>query len=753
MKKWFQPIILYSVLLLATATGAHAAKVERIEVIGNERITDSTVESYLEIIRGTEVSKRDLNKSLKRLFETGFFADVKVREASGVVTVEVLENPSIRKIAFEGNKNLADEDLQNEITLAGRGIYTRSKVQNDVDRILDIYRRNGRYAVKIDPKVIQLEQNRIDVVFEIEEGPITRIDTISFIGNSAFAKADLMEVITSTEDAFYKFLSNDDIYDPDRLEYDKELLRRFYRSEGYADFSVKAAFAELSPEQDGFYLTFVMEEGPRYNFGEINLVTNIKDFTLESLEDDLYTLTSERYDSEAIENTVDVMIDKLGDLGYAFVEINPDIVRNKEAQTIDLTYDVREGPRVYVERINIDGNQRTLDEVIRREFRLVEGDAYSSTKLERSEQRLQNLGYFKNVVVNTEAGSSRDRTQINVEVEEQSTGEVSFGAGFSTTDGALTDFGIRERNLLGRGQDLRLNALLAAERTQFDIGFTEPYFLGRELATGFDIFQTEQDLNQESSFNRSATGAALRTRYKLDEYLTHAIRYSYDQNEITDVSADASRFILQQLGERTTSMIGQRFTYDRRDNRFNPTEGLYWTLNQEFAGIGGDDTFIRHEGSAEYHIPIMEQVTFTVGAAGGYIFGFSDDVVINQRFFLGGKQFRGFDNSGVGPRDILTEDALGGNISYTGSLELRFPLGLPDELGVTGAIFTDFGTLYSTDDVGVEVRDSGSMRATAGVGMAWNSPFGPIRIDLAVPYLKEDYDETELFQFNFGTRF
>lgn len=753
MQSWSIRFILCLSTILATAGSVSAAVVERIDVVGNERISVATVESYLEISRGEDVTSRDLNKSLKRLFDTGFFADVKMREENGVLTVDVLENPSIREIAFEGNKNLSSEDLEKELSLKSRGVYTRSKVQNDVERILDIYRRNGRYAVKVDPKVVQLEQNRIDVVFEIDEGPVTRIENITFIGNDAFAKSDLLEVISSTETAFYKFLSSDDIYDPDRLEYDKELMRRFYKSEGYADFNVKAAFAELSPEQDGFYLTFVVEEGPRYEFGTITMATKIDEFTLESLGDDLYTHSGERYDQLAVENTVDVMIEKLGDLGYAFVDIKPQATRNAEAQTIDLEYQVAEGPRVYVERINIDGNQRTLDDVIRREFRLVEGDAYSSTKLDRSEQRLKNLGYFKDVRVSREPGSARDRTQINVEVEEQSTGEVSFGAGFSTTDGALTDFGIRERNLLGKGQDLRFNALLAAERTQYDIGFTEPYFLGRELATGFDIYKSTADLTQESSFNSSASGGALRTRYKLDEYLTHSLRYSYDETEISGVTLGASRFIQQQVGKRATSMIGHRFTYDRRDNRFNPTEGLYWTANQEFAGLGGDDTFIRHELSSEYHIPIAEQVTFTVGGTGGHIYGFGDDIVINQRFFLGGKKFRGFDNSGVGPRDINTEDALGGNIYTVGSMELRFPLGLPDELGMIGAIFTDVGTLWNTDDVGPEVRDSGMIRGSAGVGLAWNSPFGPIRIDLALPYLKEDYDETELFQFNFGTRF
>ncbi len=727
--------------------------VERIVVEGNQRIEASTVETYLGVTSDTTTSQSELNQGLKDLYETGFFADVKLRRENGTLVVSVIENPSVNRVAFEGNRAIDDEDLENEITLRPRAIYTRTDVQNDVKRLLDLYRRNGRYSATIEPKVIQKEQNRVDLVFEINEGPEASIQKITFIGNEVFSSSTLESVIRSSTSRWYQFLSDDDKYDPDRLAFDQELLRRFYQSQGYADFQVKSAFAELTPERDAFYLTFTLDEGPRYAFGEIDIESALRTDVVPELKQHITMSPGDTYDATAVETTIDKMIEVLGDQGFAFVNVEPELSRNKEENAIDLTYRVKEGSRVYVERINISGNVSTLDKVIRREFRLAEGDAYSTTKLQRSEQRLNNVGYFETVNVNTEEGSDPDKIVIDVEVEEKSTGEVSLGAGFSSTDGALADIGITERNLLGRGQELRFRVLAATERQQFDLGFTEPYLFGRDLSGGVDLYRITQDFRSESSFDRDATGGKLRMGYSLSEKLRHQVFYSFEENTINNVDEDASRFIKDQEGTNITSMVGHSFVYDDRNNRFAPTSGWYWRLTQDLAGLGGDDQFLRNEVQSEYYIPVAPKWTIALAGSAGHILALDDDIRINQRFFVGGRELRGFEDAGIGPRDDISKDALGGNTYYTASAELQFPLGLPEDLGFTGAVFFDIGSLWDADDNGPEVIDENSLRAATGVGIAWSSPFGPIRIDFAKAVLKEDYDIEETLRFSFGTRF
>lgn len=741
-------------LLAASAALADFA-FNSIAISGNQRIETATIESYLGITPGQNVSDADLSKALKKLYDTGFFADVRLQPQadSQTLAVQVIENPSINRLAFEGNDAISNEDLEKEVTLKPRSVYTRTAVQSDVKRLLDVYSRSGFYSVQVVPKVIQQAQNRVDLVFEIEEGVKAPIRNITFLGNKVFPTSTLESVIRSEESRFYRFLTDDDKYDPDRLEYDKELLRRFYRSEGFADFKVQSAFAELSADRDAFYLTFTVDEGPRYRFGDIDVESTLPE-TQEALREHLVTRSGDYYNANDVESSIDEIIEALGDKGFAFVEVDPVLERDEAKQIIHLTYSISQGPRVYVERIDITGNVSTLDEVIRREMRFVERDAYSSSKLRRSEQRLRNLGYFKNVTVNTEKGSTPDKVVISVNVEEQSTGEISLGAGFSTVDGPLADIGIRERNLLGRGQDLRFRVMAAAERQQFDIGFTEPYLFNRELMGGFDLYKTRQDYSNESSFDREAIGGKLRVGYALSERAQHQVYYAYEESEITNVDNNASRFIRDQIGKNTTSIIGQTLVYDDRDNRFTPTEGYMVKGIQEVAGLGGDDRFLRHELQSEFYHSLYDDVVFGLAGAFGYVHALEDDIRINQRFFVGGRVLRGFDNSGIGPRDSTTQDALGGNMYYIGSAEVRFPLGLPDDLGISGALFTDIGSLWDSDDTGPEVvGNEHKLRMASGFGVAWASPFGPIRVDFSVPVIKEDYDVTETIRLNFGTRF
>jgi outer membrane protein insertion porin family len=745
-------LLCYAGALPAVAQTGETVREIRIE--GNQRIEADAVKTYLGITTGTAPSSYDLDIGLKKLYETGFFADISVAQNAGVLTVQVVENPSVNEVIFEGNTQVDKEDLEKEITLRARSIYTRTKVQNDLKRLLDVYRRNGRYSAEITPQIVQLEQNRVNLIYAITEGPKALIEKVSFIGNENYASSTLEKIINSSQERWYQFLSDSDKYDPDRLQYDQELLRKFYYENGYADFKVKSAIAELSPQRDAFYLTFTIEEGEPYRLGNVDVVTKLPSSRTPDLSATITTASGDLYNASEIESSVTQMTDKLGDAGFAFVSINPDIKRRAgKEKIIDLTYNIEEGPKVYVERINIFGNLRTLDEVIRREFKLSEGDAYSASKLKRTEQRLNNLGYFEKVTVDRKPGSTEDRSQLDVEVKEKSTGEISFGAGLSTSDGPIADFGIRERNFLGHGQDLRTKVQVGGKRQQYDLGFTEPYFLGRELEAGFDLYKTRQDYQDNSSFDRESLGVVLRTGYNLSEHLKHQIRYTFEQSQISNVDSNASLFIKKQEGKSNVSMIGQSFLYDYRDNKFSPTSGYFLRLNQDVAGLGGDNQFLRHELQGEYYIPVAKKWTLVNSGSAGSIVGIGKDVPINQRFFIGGKEIRGFANAGLGPRDVATADALGGNNYYAGTAELRFPLGLPDDLGVSGATFVDAGSLWGLDDSGAGINDKNSLRASAGFGVAWASPFGPIRLDFARAFLKEDFDETELIRFNFGTRF
>ncbi len=741
-------------MLLALSKPAFAEVVTDIKIDGNERIDPAAVETYLGIQRGDDVGRYDLDEGLKKLYDTGFFTDVGIDMKNGIITVFTTENPSINDVIFEGNDQIDKADLEKEITLKSRSIYTRTKVQNDLKRLLDVYRRSGRYSAEITPQIIPLDQNRVNLVYDIVEGPKALIQKITFIGNESYDAGTLESVVSSSKEEWYQFLSDSDKYDPDRLQYDQEKLRKFYFENGYADFKVKSAIAELSPQRDAFYLTFTVEEGAQYTFGDIKVQTKLAKGRVPDLDEVIGTKTGELYNATEMEDSIDRMVDKLGDGGFAFVDVNPDVVhRPGKKKIIDLTYNVAEGPKVYVERINIFGNVRTLDEVIRREFRLAEGDAYSSSKLKRTEQRLNNLGYFEKVSIQPTQGGAADQTQLDVQVEEKSTGEITFGAGFSTTDGALADVGIKERNFLGRGQELRARGLFAQRRQQFDVGFTEPYFLDRELSAGFDLYKTTQDYRDESSFDREAIGGVLRLGYALGEKTKHQLRYQIEKSEITNIDPAASIYIRAQEGTNVTSLVGHSIIYDDLDSRFAPTKGLYARFNQDIAGLGGDDRFLRHEVQSEYYYPIAKKWTFLAAGQAGHIIGLGRDVRLNQRFFIGSKEIRGFANSGIGARDTATDDALGGNMYYAATGEVRFPLGLPEDLGVTGAAFVDAGSEWNIDSTGPGVADASTLRASTGIGVAWSSPFGPIRIDFAKAFLKEDFDEEELVRFSFGTRF
>jgi outer membrane protein insertion porin family len=733
------------------ATGGTVAEI-RIE--GTQRVEPETVRSYLLIQPGDPFDADRIDRSLKALYGTGLFADVTLRREGDALIVRVVENPIINRIAFEGNHKLSDSTLDTEVQLKPRVVYTRTKVQSDVKRILDLYRRNSRFAATVEPKIIPLEQNRIDLVFEIDEGPVTGVRGITFVGNHQFAASRLREVIQTKESRWYRFFSSDDNYDPDRLTYDRELLRKFYLAEGYADFRVVSAVAELTPSRDGFLINFTIDEGERYRFGKIGLSNALKDVNIEDFRPLLTVQEGDWYNADQVDKSISALTDALGNRGFAFVDIQPRVKRNPDTRTIDVTFDVKEGPQVYVERIDITGNVRTLDKVIRREFRLIEGDAFNTSKLQRSEQRIRNLGFFKKVDVTNNQGSAPDKTIIGVNVEEQSTGEFSVGVGFSTTDGVLGDVSIRERNLLGRGQDLRVATTVAQLTQEIDISFTEPYFLERNMSAGFDLFEINQDNQNIAQFNQFTLGGSLRVGYQITEALRQTLKYTLREDRIEDVQPTASIFIQQEAGERLTSAFGQVLLYDKRDNRLDPTAGYFVQLANDVAGAGGDVRYLRTVLSGGYFYSIAPQWVVSVTGEGGYIFGLGGDKVrIEDRFFVGGDNLRGFATGGIGPRDTTTGDALGGNTYYVGTVSLGFPIGLPQELGVTARTFTDFGSLFGIDDVGSQIANVPTIRVSAGVGISWASPLGPIRLDLALPIKRESFDKKELFRVSFGTRF
>ena len=749
-------VLLIALLLVGIAPVSaqqSGGPIREIIIEGSHRIEQSTVRSYLLVREGDPFDAERIDRSLKSLFATGLFADISIDRQAQTLVIRLVENPIINRIAFEGNQRVEDEVLETEVQLRPRVVFTRTKVQEDLQRILAVYRVRGRFAASVVPKVIRLEQNRVDLVFEIDEGELTKVENIRFVGNRAMDDSDLREVIRTKEAIWYRFFTSDDTYDPDRLAFDRELLRRHYLSEGYADFRVRSVVAELTPERDSFFITFTVDEGQRYKFGTFDISSELRGLDGDSLRGHVEFEEGDWYDSSLVDDVVDKLTDEVGKLGFAFVDIRPQIDRDRENRTISLNFRINEGPRVFVERIDITGNVRTIDKVIRREFRLVEGDAFNSAKLRRSRQRIRNLGYFSGVEIEQAPGSAPDKAVISASVEEQSTGSLSVGAGFSTDAGVLGEFSLQERNLLGRGQELRLSISLAAKRSQIDLGFTEPYFLDREVRAGVDIFRRSSDLQASRSYDFTETGGGVRFGFPLSENLSQTLRYQFRASEIENVQFGASALIRAQAGTRYVSEVSQVLLYDQRDSRISPRDGYFVRLGSDLAGLGGTVFYLRNTASSGYFLPVADEWVLSTRGRVGYIVGLGEDVEIADRYFLGGATLRGFESAGVGPRDKSTDDALGGEWVYNGSVELGFPIGLPNEFGIRARMFTDIGSAGGVSPSNANVLDPGSMRLAVGAGLGWSSPIGPIAIDFGFPILKEDEDRDETIRINFGTRF
>ncbi|RAU22569.1 outer membrane protein assembly factor BamA [Paramagnetospirillum kuznetsovii] len=748
-------VIMVTLLAVGAPAGAQeGGRIRSISIQGTQRIEIETVKSYMAITEGDVYDADRVNRSLKALFNTGLFADVAIRREGDQLVVRLVENPIINRIAFEGNRRIKDEQLNTEVQLRPRTVYTRTKVQTDVKRILELYRRSGRFAATVEPKLIQLEQNRVDLVYEISEGQPTYVRRISFVGNHRYDEDRLREVLQTKEERWYRFLSSDDTYDPDRVTYDRELLRRFYLKRGFADFRVGSAIAELTPNREGFFITYTIDEGERYRFGDSTISASLKDLKTEELKPLVVSEPGDWYNADQVEDIVQKLTDAVGTKGYAFVDIKPQVNRNRETKIVDVTYEIQEGPRVFVERIDITGNVRTLDKVIRREFRLVEGDAFNSAKLRRSRQRLKDLNFFEKAeVTNVPSETAPDRTIIKVDVQEKSTGELTFGVGWSSQIGPMMEAAIRERNLLGRGQDLRLSGMIGLRRTSVDLSFTEPYFLDRELAAGFDVFAIDRTLQQQSSYNSISLGGDLRIGYMLTDNMRQDWKYTLKRDEVKGVNS-TSIYVIDQIGTSVTSSVFQMLTYDRRDSRIEPTEGYFVRGSTEFAGLGGTVHFLRGGAQAGQYYTLAERIVLGLTGSGSYVYGLGERVRITDRVYAGGDSLRGFATGGVSPRDKNTGDAIGGVWMTTGSAQVKFPIGLPEEFGVLGEVFTDVGAVGPTDVANASgVDQASSLRASVGFGASWKSPMGPVSVDLGFPLMKESFDKTEMFKFNLGTKF
>jgi outer membrane protein insertion porin family len=785
------------------SSSASAQTASSIVVEGNRRVEAETIRSYFKPGPGGRLDSGRIDDGLKALYETGLFQDVKINQAGGRVVVTVVENQVIGRVAFEGNKKVKDDQLSAEIQSKPRGTFSRPMVQSDAQRISEIYRRSGRYDVRVVPQVIEQPNNRVDLIFEITEGNKTGVKTINFVGNNAYSSYRLKDVIKTRESNLLSFLASGDVYDPDRVEADRDLIRRFYLKNGYADVQVVAALTEYDPEGKGFLVTFKIEEGQQYRVGSVNFRSSIASLDGNSLSSLSRVSVGSVYNAEAIEKSVEEMTIEASRRGYAFAIVRPNGERNFEARTVSIVFAIDEGPRTYIERINVRGNTRTRDYVIRREFDISEGDAYNRALVDRAERRLKNLDYFKTVKIATEPGSSSDRVILNVDLEEKSTGEFSVSGGYSTSDGFLGEVSVSERNLLGRGLYAKASVQYGQYARGYSLSFVEPYLLDYRVAFGVDVYQRQQLANSYVSYDTKTAGFSTRLGFTLREDLTLQLRYSLYQQEISlpfalancnnnplntnlafnptptaaDVAAgnlgcyadgEASLPVKIELsqGRTITSALGYTLTFNTLDNNKNPNSGLLVDFRQDFAGVGGDVSYIKTTGDAKYYQPLVADIVGLIHLQGGIMNQLGNDSLrMLDHFQMGPQLVRGFAPQGIGPRDITpgtTNDAIGGTMYWGASAELQVPFWfLPKEVGLKGAVYADAGSLWdykgpTTWAQTLETMtysDQSTIRSSAGVGLIWASPFGPLRFDYAIPITKGAYDRVQQFRFGGGTSF
>ncbi|MBW9087582.1 outer membrane protein assembly factor BamA [Rhizobium wenxiniae] len=752
------------VMVLASAASAEAAVIRSVQVRGAQRAGEEAVRSNLTIQPGVSFSGADIDESVKRLYATGYFSDVKISVSGSSLVVTVAENELVNQVVFNGNRKIKDDKLSGVVQTQPLGPYSQAIVNADIERIRTAYSQIGRSDVEITTQTVNVGQGRVNVAFVINEGDRTKIADINFVGNQAYGDGRLKAVIVTKESGPLSFLTRKDVYSPDKLRADEDALRQFYYNHGYPDFRIISSDAQLDAATNKYTINFTVEEGPRYQFGDINVESSVEGVSGEELQGLVETKPGAVYDSREIQKSMEAISKQVASKGYPFARVTPRGDRNLQTNTIGVSYMVDQGERAYVERIEIRGNTRTRDYVIRREFDFSEGDAFNQEMISRAKRRLEALGYFTSVNISTTQGTAADRVVVVVDVEDQSTGSFGIGAGYSAGgDGFILEASVEEKNFLGRGQYVRVAAGggLNDSRT-YSLSFTEPYFLGYRLAAGFDVFRSETSSND--NYDYSEQGFTLRVTAPITEDLATTLRYTYkeieyesDGNDFADLSP-----IYQDLvnhGKYTQSSVAQTLTYNTLDSQTMAREGIYATFTHEFAGLGGDSEFYKISGRARYYQTLSTEADLigSIAVGAGHVFGTGDNLNVFDQFTLGGRQVRGFDNNGIGPRTKEDGDAIGGTTYFTVSADASMPMpAVPEDIGLRLAAFADAGTLYGNDvkTTGTAIEGTGmSWRASVGVGVMWASPFGNIRMDYAIPVLKEDFDETQEFRFSMANQF
>ncbi len=731
-------------------------KISEIIIKGNLRVDNETILAFISIAEGSEYTSQNINLALKELYKTGFFETVEVSDDNNIITILVEENPILNLIGFEGNKRFDDEILAEVISLKKNQIFSRNLISEAVTKIIELYKTQGRFGTTIIPKIVELEGKRVDLVFEINEGPLYTVRNISFIGNKIFSDRRLKEIITTKQTAWWRFITTSDNYNQDRLEIDVSKLREFYFTRGFIKFNVLKKQGDLLPDKSGFSILFLLNEGKRYKISSIKVTSKLDDLPNINFRNLIPVNDNDWYNVKKLEKGISNINSSLADKGFAFSKIIPEFNIDEENASIELILNISQGSKNFVEFIDITGNSRTLDSVIRREIQLVEGDPFNRLKIKRSEKNIRNLGFFKNVKVNIEPGSKPNQANLNIDVEEQATGDVSLGIAYSTFDEFSTQFGISEKNFLGRGQRAKFSLSLSDSRQNFAVGLTQPYLFNRNLTGSFDLFNntlTDTSADQRTKslgFTSSAGFSSANDFYH---------NFSYTLQNIETENLDSNDNKISTDGGKVLSSAGYRISKDTRDNRFNPASGFYYSLSEQYAGLGGDVNYLSSILRGSYYHK-YDYVDLVVGISGEYgnIEGVDENVSKSNRFFLGGRKVRGFDSSGIGPRvtENSSASAVGGNNYYAGRVALRSGIGFPSETGIQWTIFTDFGSLWGVDDTIDNYAistDQKELRMSFGYGFQWETPIGPLTFTWADAIKKESYDQLQRFEFRLGSTF
>jgi outer membrane protein insertion porin family len=772
VRSWITSALLAAALIVIVApAGASevAPEARDIAVEGNRRIDADTVRSYFHAAPDGRFDGAALDAALKALLATGLFDKVTFDHAGERLVVRLSEAPVLDQVAFEGNKKLKDKDLDAVVESKPRGTLQRATVQADVNRILEAYQHAGRDDVGVVPQIIDRGNDRVDLVYVVTEGAKTTVRQINFVGNTVFGKRQLNAVIKTSATSVLSFLIGGDVYDPDKVAADRELLRLYYRSKGYADASVPTANADYDPASKGFTLTFSIEEGPLYYFGEISVVCNVQGLDPEKLRRLLLVRTGAVFDGNALDKTTEVVATEMAKLGYPFAQAVTRTTRDPDARRIDVVLEINQGPRTYVERIDIHGNTRTRDYVIRREFDIAEGDAYNKTLIDRAERRLKNLNYFKTVKITNKPGSTPDHVVLDVELTEQATGDISVAGGYSTTDGWLAEVKAGESNFLGTGQTVKASVNYGQYAEGADLSASEPYFLGTRVSAGIDLFARETESSSYQSYGTQSYGATMQLGTPITEQIGMQWRYSISRQDVTldpaSLAATPSLPIQQAAlaGSQWVSAVGDTVSYNTLDNTKNPTNGFSSQLAQDLAGLGGDVNFLRTTEDLRYYHAINSDLTAMVRAQGGYISGYGgQQVPLIDSFFGGPTMVRGFAPNGFGPRDLTpgtTMDNVGGSMYWASTAELQSAIpGVPTEYGLKAAVFVDAGsvfhyggpTTFPGSTQSLQLANSNIVRSSVGTGLTWASPFGALTVNYAVPLSKASYDVVQPLNFSAG---